>query len=90
MKSRDKIMLNLAAAVACLLTLMTVSATRAEPDYFVWSVAHERMLARWRWAEPRCGWTVGGYTCATRAMRGARAYGQPGAGRRKGATNQDQ
>jgi hypothetical protein len=52
-----------AALVA--LIAMTQSAW-AEPNYFVWQIAHERMLAKWRHAEPRCGWTVGGYRCARR------------------------
>jgi hypothetical protein len=46
--------------------LLTASASaRAEPNFEVWRVAHERLLAKWRCAEPRCGWTVGGYTCSS-------------------------
>jgi hypothetical protein len=37
---------------------------RADPDLLVWRIAHEQMVAKWRRAEPRCGWTVGGYECA--------------------------
>jgi hypothetical protein len=52
------------AASAVLLTLATSPAALADPNLLVWRIAHERMLAKWRHAEPRCGWTVGGYTCA--------------------------
>ena len=52
------------AALAVLLTLATSPAALADPNLLVWWIAHERMLAKWRHAEPRCGWTVGGYTCA--------------------------
>jgi hypothetical protein len=51
------------AALAVLLTLATSPAALADPNLLVWRIAHERMLAKWRRAEPRCGWTVGGYTC---------------------------
>ena len=27
---------------------------------------HERLLAKWRASEPRCGWTAGGYACSNR------------------------
>jgi len=59
-------MRRVAAGLTLLLALMAMGPARAEPNYAVWMVAHERMVARWRCAEPRCGWTVGGYTCASR------------------------
>jgi hypothetical protein len=36
---------------------------RAEGDLLVWCIAHARMEAKWQRAEPKCGWTVAGYTC---------------------------
>jgi hypothetical protein len=51
------------AGLAILLSLVASTDARAEPNYFAWRIAHERMLAKWWRAEPRCGWTVGGYTC---------------------------
>jgi len=63
------------AALAVLLTLATSSAALADPNLLVWRIAHERMLAKWRHAEPRCGWTVGGYTCLA-SKREASARGQ--------------
>jgi hypothetical protein len=62
-------MLRIAVAVACLFALLPVSEAPAEPNYAVWLIAHERMVASWRRAEPRCGWTVGGHTCASRSGR---------------------
>jgi hypothetical protein len=59
-------MTMLIAVVVFLSTLMATSQSRAEPDYAVWMAAHERMLAKWRCQQPRCGWTVGGYTCSSR------------------------
>ena len=62
------------AVLAVLLTLPTSPAALADPNLLVWGIAHERMLAKWRHAEPRCGWTVGGYTCAPlRRLVAARA-----------------
>jgi len=43
--------------------LLAQSPARADPDLLVWRIAHEQMVAKWRRAEPRCGWTVGGYEC---------------------------
>jgi hypothetical protein len=59
-------MIRFVCALAGVLTLASMAPAAAEPDYFVWQIAHERMLAKWRHAEPRCGWTVGGYRCARR------------------------
>jgi hypothetical protein len=42
------------------------TSARAEGDLRVWCIAHERMVAKWRRAEPKCGWTVGGYTCKSK------------------------
>jgi len=57
-------------ALIIALILSTISYASAEPNFAVWACAHERMVAKWRHAEPRCGWTVGGYTCLGRmAMR---------------------
>jgi hypothetical protein len=62
------------AALAVLLTLTASSNVLANENLLVWRIAHERMLAKWRHAEPRCGWTVGGYTCAPlRRLVAARA-----------------
>jgi hypothetical protein len=58
---------RIAAAVTCLMMLMRATEAAAEPNYAVWLMAHERMVAKWRHAEPRCGWTVGGNTCASRS-----------------------
>jgi hypothetical protein len=72
-------MMRLRAVAVCLLTLMAISEAPAEPNYAVWSAAHARMLAKWRCAEPRCGWTVGGYTCPSRiGTRSPRKQWQPG------------
>jgi hypothetical protein len=49
--------------VLALLLLATSADALADPNYFVWRIAHERLVAKWCRAEPRCGWTVGGYTC---------------------------
>jgi hypothetical protein len=54
-------------AGAVVVSLLLTIEARAEPNYAVWSIAHERMMASWRRAEPRCGWTVGGYTCGSRS-----------------------
>lgn len=57
------------AAIAGLLMLTASTDVCADPSYAAWKAAHERMLARWRHSEPRCGWTVGGYSCGTRPLR---------------------
>jgi hypothetical protein len=62
-------MLKIAAGLGCLLILFPATEARAEPNYAVWLIAHERMVAKWRRSEPRCGWTVGGYTCSSKARR---------------------
>jgi len=59
-------------ALAGLVLTVTSSSTRAEGDLLAWCIAHNRMVAKWRAAEPRCGWTVGGYTCGRKHM--ARSY----------------
>jgi hypothetical protein len=56
--------------MAFLLMLLASTEAPADPDYLMWCIAHQRMLTRWAHAEPRCGWTVGGYTCPS--LRGAR------------------
>jgi len=43
--------------------LSAAPVARAEGDLLVWCIAHARMEARWQRAEPKCGWTVAGYTC---------------------------
>ena len=48
------------------LVATAVTGASAGPNYLVWSIAHERMVMGWRCSEPRCGWTVGGYTCSPR------------------------
>jgi hypothetical protein len=53
------------AALAAALTMLTNAVAQAEGSYLVWRIAHERMVAKWRCSEPRCGWTVGGYTCSS-------------------------
>jgi len=65
------------APLAGLLLLMTNTLARADPSYavwdqsyIVWRFAHERLLAKWRASEPRCGWTAGGYACSTRKRSG--------------------
>jgi hypothetical protein len=61
------------AALLIVLSLGANSNALAEPNFGVWACAHERMVAKWRHAEPRCGWTVGGYTCPGHvAMRNLR------------------
>ena len=61
------------AALIAALILSTISNAAADPNFAVWACAHERMVAKWHHAEPRCGWTVGGYTCPGRtAMRNSR------------------
>ena len=63
-------MTKFTAALMAVLSLSAISNASAEPNFAVWACAHERMLAKWRHAQPRCGWTVGGYTCPGRmAMR---------------------
>jgi len=56
------------ARIAALIGLLLAAnaPAQAEPNFEVWRVAHEQLLAKWRCAEPRCGWTVGGYTCSSR------------------------
>jgi hypothetical protein len=60
------------AALAGLLVLMTNIVARADPSHAVWAdqSAHERLLAKWRASEPRCGWTAGGYACSSRKRSG--------------------
>jgi hypothetical protein len=66
------------AALAGLLVLMPNIVARADPSYAVWAdqsyivwrLAHERLLAKWRASEPRCGWTAGGYACSSRKRSG--------------------
>jgi hypothetical protein len=60
-------MRSLSALLVTLLVSIPLGKASAGPNYLVWSIAHERMVAGWRCAEPRCGWTVGGYTCSSRA-----------------------
>jgi len=82
-----KVMRRLAAGLAGLLTVMAISESPAQPNYAVWRMAHERMLAKWRCAEPRCGWTVGGYTCSSRAgARGSLVWPKSGSARHSGPT----
>jgi hypothetical protein len=54
------------------------SSARAEGDLLAWCIAHQRMEAKWQRAEPKCGWTVGGYTCRRkdliRGYASARGY----------------
>jgi hypothetical protein len=57
------------ATLVGLLLLMANMPARAEPNFAVWRIAHERLLAKWRCSEPRCGWTVGGYTCSSKRSR---------------------
>jgi len=59
--------LRFAILIAAALTLGSLAPAAAQPNYLVWELAHARMLAKWRHAEPRCGWTVGGYRCARRS-----------------------
>jgi hypothetical protein len=48
-----------AAALMC----VPLTPVHANENFAVWAAAHERLIAKWR-HEPRCGWTVGGYTCS--------------------------
>ena len=64
-------MLRIAAASIFLTILLPASEAPADPNYAVWLCAHERMVANWRRAEPRCGWTVGGYTCSKAVLSSA-------------------
>ena len=59
-------------ALAGFVLTVTSPSARAEGDLLAWCIAHNRMVAKWRAAEPRCGWTVGGYTCGRKHM--ARSY----------------
>jgi hypothetical protein len=52
-------------ALIGLLLLVASAPAHAEPNFAVWRIAHEQLLAKWRCSEPRCGWTVGGYTCSS-------------------------
>jgi hypothetical protein len=62
------------AALAVLLVFTASPDASADENLLVWRIAHERMMAKIRYTEPRCGWTVGGYTCApTRRLMEARA-----------------
>ena len=42
-------MLRFTSALAGLLTFLSIAEAPAEPNYAVWSIAHERMLAEWRY-----------------------------------------
>jgi hypothetical protein len=53
------------AALVGLLAPMTITNARADLNCAVWRIAHERMPAKWGYSEPKCGWTVGGYTCSS-------------------------
>jgi hypothetical protein len=55
-------------ALVGIVLIGTNSAVRAEGDLLVWCIAHARMEAKWQRAEPKCGWTVGGYTCRRKDM----------------------
>jgi hypothetical protein len=55
-------------ALAGVALVGTAPGVRAEGDLLVWCIAHQRMEAKWRSAEPKCGWTVGGYTCRRKDM----------------------
>jgi hypothetical protein len=63
--SRDRYRIARVAALAATLIMLTSVVAQAEGSYAAWRIAHERMLAKWRCSEPRCGWTVGGYTCSS-------------------------
>ena len=52
------------AALVGLLVLTTIANARADPNCAVWRIAQKRTLTKWGYSEPKCGWTVGGYTCA--------------------------
>jgi hypothetical protein len=73
LKGVCKVMLRIAAASIFLTILLPASEAPADPNYAVWLCAHERMVANWRRAEPRCGWTVGGYTCSKASRHESRA-----------------
>ena len=61
-------------ALAALLVLAASADASANENLLVWRIAHERMMAKIRYTEPRCGWTVGGYTCVPlRRLVAARA-----------------
>ena len=63
--------IRLIATIVALSGVMVIDAAtgaRAEGDLLVWCIAHQRMEAKWRAAEPKCGWTVGGYTCRRKDM----------------------
>jgi hypothetical protein len=51
-------------AMAVLSTCGAAPPARAWENFEAWAVAHHQMVARWKRMEPRCGWTVGGYSCA--------------------------
>jgi hypothetical protein len=61
-------MAKIATLVGLLLSIANMPA-RAEPNFAVWRIAHERLLAKWRCSEPRCGWPVGGSTCSSKRSR---------------------
>jgi hypothetical protein len=50
-------------ALAGFVLMVTSPSARAEGDLLVWCIAHARMEAKWQASEPKCGWTVAGYTC---------------------------
>jgi len=67
-----------AATLAVLLILMASTGARSDPDCFVWRIAHERMVDKWRSAEPKCGfWTVGGETTCNSSKRSAARARRP-------------
>jgi hypothetical protein len=57
-------LIGMIVALTGFVLMVTSPSVRAEGDLLAWCIAHDRMVAKWRAAEPRCGWTVGGYTCA--------------------------
>jgi len=64
--------MKFALAITTLLALLmcgSAGPARAWENYAAWEVAHWEMVARWRRAEPRCGWTVGGQTCSRTRLK---------------------
>jgi hypothetical protein len=58
--------LAIGMVVAALSAAMAAAPAQADPNLLVWRIAHDCMVAKWRRAEPRCGWTVAGYSCNSR------------------------
>ncbi len=44
-----------------------IPAGHAQQNLEAWAIAHHRLVVKWR-HEPRCGQTVGGYSCSKKGQ----------------------